>query len=190
MKYESTYSNVQPNSPPQLNLVVNVDKHQKKVTVEKPKTKPPAKSENIPYVTKPHCPCNQPKSPLSKRLVAERDTDPIQHLDQPNKEKIVKLKNVNDKRPSSGVQFENKENVNKDNETKRPPQRKSTGVKESKKLIRNTPTDLFQKYQEDWIKYKHLLPGENSREDVREVVRKKLQKSDANQKVYPFFSLK
>lgn len=51
-------------------------------------------------------------------------------------------------------------------------------------LVRNTPTDLYQKYQEDWIKFKSYIPGENSRMNVRRSVRQKLQqKEDLDAKV-------
>lgn len=45
-------------------------------------------------------------------------------------------------------------------------------------LIRNTPTDLYQKYQDDWIKFKSYIPGENSRLSVRRSVRKKMQQKE------------
>lgn len=47
-------------------------------------------------------------------------------------------------------------------------------------LIRNTPTDLYKKYQDDWIKFKSFIPGENSRLNVRRSVRKKMQQKDVN----------
>lgn len=50
----------------------------------------------------------------------------------------------------------------------------ASGVKNGA-LVRNTPTDLYQKYQEDWIKFKSYIPGENSRMNVRKSVRQKLQ---------------
>lgn len=45
-------------------------------------------------------------------------------------------------------------------------------------LIRNTPTDLFQKYQEDWIKFKEFIPGENNRTQLRRSIRRKMQQKD------------
>lgn len=42
-------------------------------------------------------------------------------------------------------------------------------------LVRNTPTDLYQKYQNDWDKFKSFIPGENVRRDVRESVRSMMQ---------------
>lgn len=54
-----------------------------------------------------------------------------------------------------------------------------SGIK-SGSLIRNTPTDLYQKYQEDWIKFKSYIPGENSRQNVRRSVRQKLQRKDSD----------
>lgn len=45
-------------------------------------------------------------------------------------------------------------------------------------LIRNTPTDLFQKYQEDWIKFKAFIPGESSRTQLRRSIRRKMQQKD------------
>lgn len=42
-------------------------------------------------------------------------------------------------------------------------------------LVRNTPTDLYQKYKSDWVKFKSYIPGENSRESVRRSVRLKMQ---------------
>lgn len=45
-------------------------------------------------------------------------------------------------------------------------------------LIRNTPTDLYQKYQEDWIKFKAFIPGETNRIQVRRSIRKKMQQKD------------
>lgn len=47
-------------------------------------------------------------------------------------------------------------------------------------LIRNTPTDLFKKYQDDWIKFKSYIPGENSRLNVRRSIRKKMQQKDVD----------
>lgn len=53
-------------------------------------------------------------------------------------------------------------------------------------LVRNTPTDLYKKYQDDWIKFKSYIPGENSRQNVRRSVRKKMQqKDDDDAKVRP-----
>lgn len=45
-------------------------------------------------------------------------------------------------------------------------------------LVRNTPTDLFQKYQEDWAKFKDFIPGENQRLNIRKSVRKRMQHKD------------
>lgn len=45
-------------------------------------------------------------------------------------------------------------------------------------LVRNTPTDLYQKYQEDWAKFKSYIPGENGRAKVRRSVRSKMQHKD------------
>lgn len=45
-------------------------------------------------------------------------------------------------------------------------------------LIRNTPTDLYQKYQEDWIKFKNSIPGESSRTQLRRSIRRKMQRKD------------
>lgn len=42
-------------------------------------------------------------------------------------------------------------------------------------LVRNTPADLYQKYQNDWNKFKSFIPGENKRRDVRESVRSRMQ---------------
>lgn len=42
-------------------------------------------------------------------------------------------------------------------------------------LVRNTPADLYQKYQNDWNKFKCLIPGDSQRRDVRESVRLKMQ---------------
>lgn len=51
-------------------------------------------------------------------------------------------------------------------------------------LVRNTPADLYQKYQNDWNKFKSLIPGESTRRDVRESVRSKMhQKVDEPPKV-------
>lgn len=41
-------------------------------------------------------------------------------------------------------------------------------------LVRNTPADLYQKYQNDWNKFKSLIPGDSTRRDVRESVRLKM----------------
>lgn len=41
-------------------------------------------------------------------------------------------------------------------------------------LVRNTPTDLYQKYKNDWAKFKSYIPGENSRQSVRRSVRAKM----------------
>lgn len=50
--------------------------------------------------------------------------------------------------------------------------------------IRNTPTDLYQHYQQDWDRFKNLLPGENSRSNVRSAIRKKMErKPQPNKKV-------
>lgn len=43
-------------------------------------------------------------------------------------------------------------------------------------LVKNTPVDLYHKYQSDWEKFKKYIPGENSREDVRKEIRKTMQK--------------
>lgn len=43
-------------------------------------------------------------------------------------------------------------------------------------LVKNTPVDLYQKYKSDWEKFKKYIPGENSREEVRKVVRRRVQK--------------
>lgn len=42
-------------------------------------------------------------------------------------------------------------------------------------LVRNTPADLYQKYQNDWNKFKSFIPGESIRRDIRESVRSKMQ---------------
>lgn len=52
-------------------------------------------------------------------------------------------------------------------------------------LVRNTPTDLYQKYKRDWDKFKSYIPGENSRQSVRRSVRAKMhQKVDEPPKVW------
>lgn len=61
---------------------------------------------------------------------------------------------------------------------------KSNGRKCSGKFIRNTPTDLYQKYKEDWARFKNFLPGENSREDVRQAVHRKLRQRPDSEKVF------
>lgn len=43
-------------------------------------------------------------------------------------------------------------------------------------LVKNTPVDLYQKYKSDWERFKKYIPGENSREEVRKVVRTRVQK--------------
>lgn len=48
-------------------------------------------------------------------------------------------------------------------------------------IVRNTPTDLYQKYSNDWKKFKSLIPGENSRESVRKSVRAKMQQKEDEQ---------
>lgn len=45
-------------------------------------------------------------------------------------------------------------------------------------LVRNTPTDLYKKYQDDWHKFKSYIPGENSRTNLRRSVRRKMQHKD------------
>lgn len=47
--------------------------------------------------------------------------------------------------------------------------------RKNKLIIRNTPTDLFQFYQKGWERFRHLLPGENSRSSVRAEVRKRME---------------
>ncbi|KAJ6647793.1 hypothetical protein Bhyg_03016 [Pseudolycoriella hygida] len=42
-------------------------------------------------------------------------------------------------------------------------------------FIRNTPTDLYQNYQREWSRFKHLLPGENPRVNERQIVRKRME---------------
>lgn len=42
-------------------------------------------------------------------------------------------------------------------------------------IVRNTPVDLYQKYKNDWEKFKYYIPGENARERERKEVRRKLQ---------------
>lgn len=51
----------------------------------------------------------------------------------------------------------------------------TTTSKRKTPLIRNTPTDLFLFYQKDWNRFRHLLPGENSRSSVRAEVRKRME---------------
>lgn len=41
-------------------------------------------------------------------------------------------------------------------------------------LVRNTPTDLYHKYKSDWAKFKSYIPGENSRQSVRDSVRARM----------------
>lgn len=54
-------------------------------------------------------------------------------------------------------------------------------------LVRNTPTDLYHKYKSDWARFKSYIPGENSRQSVRESVRAKMQhKADEPPKVWDF----
>lgn len=43
------------------------------------------------------------------------------------------------------------------------------------KLVRNTPTDLYQYYQRDWHRFKQQLPGESSRSSVRQAVRRMME---------------
>lgn len=58
-------------------------------------------------------------------------------------------------------------------------------------FVRNTPTDLYQKYQEDWTKFKSFIPGENDRQNVRRSIRKKMQQKDEDDaKVCPNLELK
>lgn len=45
-------------------------------------------------------------------------------------------------------------------------------------LIRNTPTDLYRKYQDDWMKFKAFIPGESSRTQLRRSIRRKMQHKD------------
>lgn len=47
-------------------------------------------------------------------------------------------------------------------------------------LVRNTPTDLYKKYQNDWIKFKSFIPGESDRPTVRRSIRKKMQQKEKN----------
>lgn len=55
-------------------------------------------------------------------------------------------------------------------------------------LVRNTPTDLFQKYQEDWAKFKNYIPGETNRLSIRKSIQKKMQhKDDYDAKVRKIF---
>lgn len=171
IKYESRYSH---SSPPNVNLYVTV--HKEKTQKNEIELKP---ADNVqptktlaarpktpgPKSTCPNSP--HPKSSLTKRLIAERDTDPTMAIEKPNKHKSQQ---TNGKPSTATVQID-KENIADKPVERKPSNRKSC----SGKLIRNTPTDLYQKYQEDWIKYKNCLPGENSRDDVREVVRKKFQ---------------
>ncbi|XP_031627895.1 uncharacterized protein LOC116343794 [Contarinia nasturtii] len=65
---------------------------------------------------------------------------------------------------------------------------KNGGVSVKGVLVRNTPTDLYQKYQDDWIKFKSFIPGENDRQSVRRSIRKKMQQKDEDDdKVYVHF---
>lgn len=41
--------------------------------------------------------------------------------------------------------------------------------------IRNTPTDLYQNYQKEWSRFKHLLPGESPRSNERQIIRKRME---------------
>lgn len=42
-------------------------------------------------------------------------------------------------------------------------------------LVRNTPTDLYQKYRDDWNKFRAFIPGENDRTQLRRSIRRKMQ---------------
>lgn len=56
-----------------------------------------------------------------------------------------------------------------------------TGISRSARsgqLIRNTPTDLYQKYQEDWMKFRAFIPGESNRTQLRRSIRRKMQQRD------------
>lgn len=55
------------------------------------------------------------------------------------------------------------------------------------RYIRNTPTDLYQYYQQNWDKFKKNTPGENSHSTVRQAIRKRMehiQKPQPKPKVY------
>lgn len=41
--------------------------------------------------------------------------------------------------------------------------------------IRNTPTELYQNYQREWSRFRHLLPGEHPRFNERQAIRKKME---------------
>lgn len=66
-----------------------------------------------------------------------------------------------------------------------PPSRTASATTASY-FIRNTPTDLYQNYQREWSRFKHLLPGEHPRFSERQVIRKRMetiQKPQAKPKV-------
>lgn len=176
-----------------MNLIVNVHKSKTSKPAQKNEIqlKPSNKEQSArPATARPKSPCPKttcPNSPhrmssLSKRLIAERDIDPIINTERPSKQKDQQTIDKSTKQIKKSVQ------IDKENIAAKPIERKPSGKKSCcGKLIRNTPTDLFQKYQEDWIKYKHLLPGENSRDEVREIVRKKFQQpTDRKPKVSGF----
>lgn len=55
------------------------------------------------------------------------------------------------------------------------------------RYIRNTPTDLYQYYQQNWDKFKKNTPGENSHSNIRLAIRKRMehiQKPQSKSKVY------
>lgn len=170
MKYEERYSNDhhgQTEPIPNINLVVNI---QKPVEKRKSIVAPLATANRDRRSANP----SLSKPPLLKKLMAERDCDQIRSRPDRNssQEKIDRIRtDILGKTTANGA----KEQTDKDDAPKKRPVRKPSHKASCDQLVRNTPTELFQMYQESWNKYKKLMPGENSREDVRAVVRKKLQ---------------
>lgn len=156
MKYESKYGTRQSIATSKLNLVVNVhEKHGTTYThtLSKPAHVPkslPASGRKQPPL-RPIASTNHRVTSTTERLIAERDVEPTRDSTDARK---VNEANADDK--TSG------------------PDRKTVKKTKNVQMIRNTPTELYHKYQQDWLKYKHLLPGENSRDDVRQMIRKKL----------------
>lgn len=105
----------------------------------------------------------QPPTKISKSVNVQAQTDT-------DKEEIPEEKKQSKKflRLPKHIKTNNPRVINKRGSTRK-------GV-----LVRNTPTDLYKKYQEDWIKFKTFIPGENERFKVRRSVRRKMQQKDSD----------
>lgn len=166
IEYESKYGITQAPSIQNVNLLVNVRKNKQtnvKNTIHSDVQRLASLAIEETALNLVNQKSTVRKPSLAKRPSVERDIDSIEHVKFSCRQSVAEpLRDIDNAVP---------QRTNKDNKSAQTTQSGRT-MKET--LIRNTPTDLYHKYQQDWIKYKHTMPGENSREEVREVVRKKM----------------